>query len=169
MLNKELLMTGITIPVREPHTLITVGRHISSAFGYTTPAYGYYTFKNAGKLSRIPCWGGYGTIKNYTALKTLATESGEGAKTVIEWRNPFDRKSLVVTRLDTGKSVEFVHTSSSTAKLLTEATLFREEDDGREISLIFDPHPTIIWIPIRTNRSRKRVLCRRSSLGGSRC
>lgn len=35
--------------------------------------------------------------------------------------------------------------------------------------LTFDPPQTVIWIQTHSNRSRKRVLRRGSSLGGSRC
>lgn len=35
--------------------------------------------------------------------------------------------------------------------------------------LTFDPPQTVIWIQKHSNRSRKRVLRRGSSLGGSRC
>lgn len=35
--------------------------------------------------------------------------------------------------------------------------------------LTFDPPPTVTWIQRHSNRSRKRILRRRSPLGGSRC
>lgn len=40
---------------------------------------------------------------------------------------------------------------------------------GQTVYLTFDPPPTGTRIHRHTNRSKKRVLCRRSSLGGSRC
>ena len=170
MHNKELLMTGITIPMKEPHTLITIASYVNNSdFTYTTVTIGYSDYKDEGNVSRIPCWGGYGAIKKYTALETLATNAVTDGATVIKWRNPFDRNRLVVTRLDTGKSAEFVHTDSSAFKLFADASLFTKRDEGREIPVIFDPPPTIIWILLQTNRSRKRVLRRGSSLGGSRC
>ena len=146
MHNKELLMTGITIPRKEPHTLITIVLYVNNSdFPYTTVTYGYSDYKDEGNVSRIPCWGGYGTIKNYTALETLATEAPTDGKTVIKWRNPFSPNRLVVTRLDTGKSVEFVHTDSSASKLFADASLFTESDEGREIPVIFDPPPRLLF------------------------
>ena len=41
--------------------------------------------------------------------------------------------------------------------------------DGDVRYLTFDPPPMGTWIQRPSNRSRNRVLCRRSSLGGSRC
>ena len=40
---------------------------------------------------------------------------------------------------------------------------------GNTRYLTFDPPQTVIWIQKHSNRSRKRVLRRGSSLGGSRC
>ena len=136
MLNKELLMAGAT--GKEPHILMTVQHYYDSDMG--AKYYGYNAYAHAGKVSRIPCWGRFGTMLNYSALQTLATNAGILVETMINWRNPYTSNRLVVTRLDTEKSV-----------------------------VIFDPPPTIIWIQLRTNRSRNRVLCRRRSLGGSRC
>lgn len=163
MLNKELLMTGIT--EREPHIIFYVEDYYD--LGASSNAYGYSKYEGAGIVSRIPCWGSYGMMLNYTALKSLATL--ESQDTIISWRNPFSSPRLMVTRLDTGKSIEFVHTNPSTSGLSTNASFFTRADLYTEIPLIFDPPPTIIWIRLRTNRSKKSVLCRRSFLGGSRC
>lgn len=166
MLNKELLMAGITM--KEPHILLTVGRYAMPSGEFTIVQYGYKAYKVSSNATRIPCWGGYGTIKNYVALKTLLTDEESGA-TIIAWRNPFTPNRLEVTRLDTGKSIHFSHTEPSVSQIITDAQFFTESAVGREIPVIFDPPPTIIWIPLRANRSRKRVLCRRRPLGGSRC
>lgn len=40
---------------------------------------------------------------------------------------------------------------------------------SKTLYLTFDPPQTVIWIQKHSNRSRKRVLRRGSSLGGSRC
>ena len=163
MRNKELLMVGIT--EREPHIILTTDSFYDasiSAFGY-----GYSHYAGAGLVSRIPCWGGYGMMQNYTALSLLAmVDSDDPAwDTIISWRNPFKSSRLVVTRLDTGKSVEFVNMSSSTSSLVTDGTLFKSADQGRAIPLIFDPPPPDYYlIPLRANQSR--VLCRRR---GSKC
>lgn len=75
---------------------------------------------------------------NYTALTILATLEDPLLETIISWRNPFDSRRLVVTRLDTGKSVEFVNTDSSASSLIQDGTFFKSADRGREIPLIFD-------------------------------
>lgn len=41
--------------------------------------------------------------------------------------------------------------------------------DGDVRYLTFAPPPTVIWIPRHSNQSKKRLLRRRSSLGGARC
>lgn len=129
MLNKELLMVGIT--EREPHTILTVGE-------FNISQYGFKSYKSISSATRIPCWGGYGTIKNYVELKTLLTD-GEGGATTISWFNPFKPNRLEVTRLDTGKSIVFSHTEPSVSYLITDAQFFTESDVGREIQIIFDP------------------------------
>lgn len=164
MLNKELLMTGIT--GKEPHITL----YVEDFYDLTAPngsGYDYSEIDGDGMVSRIPCWGGYGMMQNYTALRVLATVGDK--ETLISWRNPYSSPRLMVTRLDTGKSVEFVHSDPSTSGLYTKAAFFTRADLYTVIPLIFDPPPTIIWIQLRANRSKKRVLCRRSSLGGSRC
>lgn len=165
MFNKELLMAGAT--GKGPHILMFVTRYNDPATGHDY--YGYNAYANAGEVSKIPCWGGYGTMKNYTALNVLGTNAGLTLETIINWRNPYTSNRLVVTRLDTEKSVMFFNTGASTHSLITNDFLFTAAEQEKEIPLIFDPPPTIIWIQLRTNRSRNRVLCRRSSLGGSRC
>ena len=163
MLNKELLMVGIT--EREPHIILTTDIFYDASLSVS--GYGYSHYAGAGLVSRIPCWGEFGTMLNYTALTILATLEAPLLETIISWRNPFHSSRLVVTRLDTGKSVEFVNTDSSASSLVQDGTLFKSADRGREIPLIFGP-PTIIWIPLRANLSR-RLLRRRSSLGGAKC
>lgn len=165
MLNKELLMAGAT--GKEPHILMFVTRYNDPATGHDY--YGYNAYANAGEVSKIPCWGRYGTMKNYTALEVLGTGAGLTLETIINWRNPYTSNRLVVTRLDTEKSVMFFNNYPSIHSLIADDFLFTAAEQEKEIPLIFDPPPTIIWIPLRTNRSRNRVLCRRSPLGGSRC
>lgn len=165
MLNKELLMTGIT--GKEPHITLYVDDFYDLSAPDDGYGYGYSATEDTGMVSRIPCWGGYGMMQNYTALRILATVGDK--ETLISWRNPYSSPRLMVTRLDTGKSIEFVHSDSSTSGMYKKAPFFTRADLYTEIPLIFDPPPTIIWIQLRTTRSKKRVLCRRSSLGGARC
>ena len=138
-------MTEITR--KDPHIILTVDGYVDIDYGLKV--YGYDSYYDSGTVSRIPCWGGYGTMKNYTALKTLATMSKNDLwKTIIKWRNPFSPKRLAVTRLDTGKSVEFVHTSPSVSELSTNAPFFTNKDQYTEIPLIFDPPPDYYLDPV---------------------
>ena len=165
MLNKELLMAGIT--GKEPHITLYVDDFYDLSAPGDGSGYGYSATDGTGMVSRIPCWGGYGMMQNYTALRILATVGDK--ESLISWRNPYSSPRLMVTRLDTGKSIEFVHSDPSTSGIYKKAPFFTRADLYTEIPLIFDPPPTIIWIQLRTNRSKKRVLCRRRSSGGSRC
>ena len=137
MLNKELLITGIT--EKEPHIFL----YVDDFYDLTAPGdgsgYGYSESEGTGMVSRIPCWGGYGTMQNYTALRILATVGNK--ETLISWRNPYSSPRLMVTRLDTGKSIEFVHSDPSTSSLYTKASFFTRADQYEEIPLIFDPPP----------------------------
>lgn len=145
MLNKELLMTGITR--KEPHITLYVDDVYDP--GASSSGYGYSKTEGTGMVSRIPCWGGYGMMQNYTALCTLATLKSQ--ETIIAWRNPYDSPRLMVTRLDTGKSVEFVHTDASASALSTNASLFTRADQYTEIPLIFDPPPDYYLDPTTDN------------------
>ena len=166
MLNKELLMAGAT--GKEPHILMNVIRYYDSDMG-NGYYYGYNSYSVAGDVSKIPCWGGYGTMKNYTALEVLATNAGLLVETMINWRNPYASNRIVVTRLDTEKSVVFVNKDASAHSLIASDFLFTAAEIGKEIPLIFDPPPMGTWIQRHTNQSRNRVLCRRRSLGGAKC
>lgn len=145
MLNKELLMTGIT--GKEPHIIIYVDDYfdpdVSSFNGY-----GYSKYGGTGEVSRIPCWGRFGTMLNYAALSTLVMVGGLVPQTLISWRNPVSSNRLVVTRLDTGKSVEFVNTDPSTSGLYTDAPFFTRADQYTKIPLIFDPPPDYYLDPV---------------------
>lgn len=147
MLNKELLITGIT--EKEPHITLFV----DDFYDLTSPGdgsgYGYSEIDDTGRVSRIPCWGGYGTMQNYTALRILATVGDK--KTLISWRNPYTSPRLRVTRLDTGKSIEFVHSNPSTSDLYKKAPFFTRADLHTEIPLIFDPPPDYYLDPATDN------------------
>lgn len=165
MLNKELLMTETTrkdLPIN----LYVDDFYDQAASG---DGCGYNEYEGAGMVSRIPCWGRFDTTLNYTALSSLATVGGSKPQTIVSWRNPVSFNRFVVTRLDTGESIEFVNTNPSTSSLHTDVSFFTRADQYTEVPLIFDPPPTIIWIHLRATRSRNRVLCRRRSLGGARC
>lgn len=53
MLNKELLMTGIT--GKEPHIIIYVDDYYDPDASFSD--YGYSYNEGTGSVSRIPCWG----------------------------------------------------------------------------------------------------------------
>lgn len=166
MLNKELLMAGITM--KEPHILLTVG-YDGGIRAYT---YGYtriYSISenNVGSVSKIPYWGDVSKNISLTALYGSRIKSNNSVSTWINWGSNFTFNRLVATRLDTGKSVEFVTNSAYVE--VTGVALFTESDKYKEIPLTFDPPPMGTWTQRHSNRSKKRVLCRRSSLGGSRC
>lgn len=135
MFNKELLMAGAT--GKEPHILITVQHYYDSDAG--AKYFGYNAYAHAGEVSKIPGWGRYGTMKNYTALNVLATNAGLTLETMIHWRNPYTSNRIVVTRLDTEKSVVFVNTSTPTTVLFANDFLFTAAEIGKEVPLIFDP------------------------------
>ena len=168
MLNKELLMAGITM--KEPHILLTVGRNggiRAYMYGYTR---GYsVSSNNIGCVSKIPYWGDVSKNISLKMLYGSRTKSNNSVSTWINWWSNFTFNRLVATRLDTGKSVEFV-TNSAYAEV-TGVALFTESDVGREIPLSFaPPPPPPTGTSIQTHPNRTRVLRRRrSSLGGSRC
>lgn len=141
MFNKELLMAGAT--GKEPHILITVQHYYDSDAG--AKYFGYNAYAHAGKVSRIPCWGRYSTMKNYTALNVLATNAGLILETMIHWRNPYTSNRIVATRLDTEKSVVFVNTASPTTVLFASDFLFTAAEIGKEVPVIFDPPPRLLF------------------------
>lgn len=133
MLNKELLITGIT--EKKPHVMLMVDE------GYITSqsaeGYGYDEPSGMGMISRIPCW----AFNDPAKLQSLSTVP-ESYQTIVSWDKPFYHKRLVVTRLDTERSVEFVNTNSYTYGLRADdASFFTRADAYNEIPLIFDPSP----------------------------
>lgn len=131
MLNKELLITGITR--KEPHVILMVDE--GYIVSQSADGYGYDKYSGIGMMSRIPCW----VFNDSTKLQTLGTVP-ESYQTVVSWDELFYHKRLVITRLDTGRSVEFVNTDSYTYGLRADdASFFTRADIYNEIPLIFDP------------------------------
>lgn len=131
MLNKELLITGITR--KEPHVILMVDE--GYIVSQSADGYGYDKYSGIGMISRIPCW----VFNNPAKLQTLATVP-ESYQTIVSWDDLFYSKRLVITRLDTGRSVEFVNTDSYTYGLRADdASFFTRADAYNEIPLIFDP------------------------------
>ena len=141
MLNKELLMAGAT--GKEPHILMNVIRYYDSDMGHRY--YGYNAYSGDGEVSKIPCWGRYGTMANYTALEVLATREGLILETMISFRNPYTPNKLEVKRLDTGKFAVFEHDNASASTLFADASLFWASDIDIGIPLIFDPPPRLLF------------------------
>lgn len=147
MLNKELLMgnTGGQQPVA-----LTVARYHPSAirryYGY---GLGYF-----GQLEPRPFWG------NYTYLNELRYDN-KGNRTTCSMTD----RGVDVTVYVSGYQDSPISSGESIS-----GDLFRfAEKVGQIVYLTFDPPPTGTRIHRHSNRSRQRVLCRRSSLGGSRC
>lgn len=145
MLNKELLMgnTGGQQPVA-----LTVGRKRQGTSGYE---YGYDRW-SFGALAPKPFWGDayLSALKCYNGLYTTCRMGGTDVEVTVY--------------------VSGYHDSPIRSEEKMNGDVFRlEEKVGQTVYLTFDPPPTGTRIKRHSNRSKKRVLCRRSSLGGSRC
>lgn len=149
MLNKELLMgtTGGQQPVA-----LTVGKERQ---GTSVPRIYEYGYKNMsfGALSPEPFWG------NYIYLQSLKYR-GE-SYTSCRMKD----SSITVTVYVSGYPDSSIRSGESIYGDIFEL----RGKVNQDVYLTFDPPPTGIWIQRHTNRSKKRVLCRRSSLGGARC
>lgn len=133
MLNKELLITGITR--KEPPVILTVDE--GYIVNQSADGYGYDMYSDLGMISRIPCW----VFNDPAKLQALYTVP-ESYQTIVSWDKPFYSKRLVITRLDTGRSVEFVNTDPYTYGLRADdASFFTRANIRNEIPLIFDPPP----------------------------
>lgn len=147
MLNKEQLLMGNT--VGQQPVALTVGVFGRREFHYYGFDAGYF-----GTLAPVPFWG------DNVRLGTLAYFEDEYRTRCA----PTDRSCFFTvyisgyenTPIDTGETKEGDYYNFS-AKV--DQTLY----------LTFDPPPTVIWIQRHSNQSRKRLLRRRSSLGGAKC
>lgn len=150
MLNKELLMgnTGGQQPV-----VLTVGRERQ---GTSLPRIYEYGYDGGifGALAPEPFWG------NYAYLSNLIYRDG----------------SYTTCRM-TDRSIDvtiYVSGHPDSPSIRSGESIYGDifglkEKYGQTVYLTFDPPPTVTWIQRHSNRSRNRVLCRRRSLGGSRC
>ena len=147
MFNKELLMgnTG----EQQPVALTVASYRISSSQLYYGYGRGHF-----GRLVPRPFWG------NYVYLDELRYDN----KTNFTMCSMADR-SVDITVYVSGYQDSPISSGSS---IFGDPFRFTVKF-GQVVYLTFGPPPTGTWIQLRTNRSRKRVLCRRSSLGGSRC
>lgn len=148
MLNKELLMAGSEQSQRK--VVLTIGK----AATYSAYVYGYTKeLMHATQLNVLPYWG--------------TTDNVLGSLVHFDTLN----KSIFMLDGDTEVTVfvEGYSTSLHNGKVVDGDPYAMRNSEGSTRYLTFDPPPTVTWIQRHTIRSRKRVLCRRSSLGGSRC
>lgn len=148
MLNKELLMAGSEQSQRK--VVLTIGK----AAIYSDYAYGYMRdLMDDTQLNVLPYWG---TTDN-----------------VLERLLYFGPLNASIFKLDKDPEVtafvEGYSTSLHNGNVVKGDPYNMRNSEGSTRYLTFDPPPTVTWIQRHTNRSRNRVLCRRSSLGGSRC
>lgn len=148
MLNKELLMAGPEQSQRK--VVLTIGK-VAVYSGY---AYGYMKGSmDDTQLNVLPYWG---TTDN-----------------VLERLVHFDSLDTSMFMLDKDPEVtvfvEGYYTSLHNGEVAKGDPYDMRNSEGSTRYLTFDPPPMVTWIQRHTNRSRNRVLCRRSSLGGPRC
>lgn len=148
MLNKEQLLMGNT-GGQQPVALTVASRHVS-----VTRRYYGYCLGDFGGLEPRPFWG------NYTYLNELRYDNKDNRTTC-----SMTDRSVDVTVYVSG----YQDSPISSGKSISGDPFRFAEKVGQTVYLTFDPPPTGTRIKRHSNRSRKRVLCRRRSLGGSRC
>lgn len=168
MLNKELLLQSKeAFPTLEGGFVFKVG--LCSYAG--DPVYGYlqynYEPSNGGYTSRIPYWNfnnkyGVPTCYHITHFITVPNKWGtfSTSDSTLTDTSPSEVRAFRFREV-----LPHEENDSYTSYYIDIA----EEYTGKIVGYLIDPPPTGIWIQRRSNRSKKRVLCRRSSLGGSRC
>ena len=144
MHNKELLMgnTGGQQPVA-----LTVGKFIRRKFYY----YGYDS-AYFGTLTPVPFWG------NNVKLAVLAYFEDDYCTKCV----PTDRSYAFKVYIS-----GYQNSPISAGESISGDPFNLSEKADQTVYLTFDPPQTGTWIQRHTNRSK--VLCRRSSLGGSKC
>lgn len=167
MLNKELLLRGEEkeeFPTLEGGFVFKVG--LCSYAG--DPVYGYlqYNYKpsNGGYTSRVPYWNfnnKYGVLTRYHITHFITEPNKWGTFSISDSAytgSPSEMRSFRFRRV-------FPHeeNDSYTSYYID----IPEEYMGKIVGYLIDPPQTGTWIQRHSNRSK--VLCRRSSLGGSRC
>lgn len=144
MLNKELLMMGSEQGQRKVQ--LTIGVHTMP----TGQIYGYNRADKVGSLDALPWWISEIETMNFLAYYNMFKRTGFKAP---------DGVTVFV-----GGHPQPI----STDTWLNGDPYSMDAEIGGIRYLTFDP-PTGTWIQRHSNRSRNRVLCRRRSLGGSRC
>lgn len=175
MLSKDILIASQTNSTADNIVELWIGDGGVGDYGYCGS--NRWDIVPHGTLDRIPYW--YGTEDTYFALDVL-NETSVGKFTGTKFGTYYpdsggtpslgQEYTIKVTRCDNQKSITFSgeHGQLSTAFGDTSFNLFDSYMQQQHVTFKFDPPPTVIWIPTPSNRSRKRVLRRGSSLGGSR-
>lgn len=162
MLNKELLMAGDNAP--QYHFKFRVGNDPSHDWdrGWVKEPTGEYPAVGEA-LSPIPYWI---TPNNYLECCSSTPNS-------TSFRSKATRSPPVTNRIicrdETGTEIYRDSKYEYCFEYYSRYTVFLRDMLGQVVYVTFDPPPTGTWIQKHANQSRKRVLCRRSSLGGAKC
>ena len=143
MLNKNSLLMGRKKEQRK--VKLTIGRYkkIGDA------KYGYNKHFSFGSLDVVPYWG---TTNDVMEVLSYSHE-----------KTSFSAPSGITA------FVKGYTQGITTGNAITGDIYSMDMSEGATRYLTFDPPPTGTWIQSHSNRSRKRLLRRRRSLGGSRC
>lgn len=173
MLSKGILIASQTNSTTDNIVDLWVGDSGTNSFGYCGTTKFGVTY---GTLDKIPFW--YGSYDGYFALGLL-NEIPVGKYAGTEFRTYYpdsggtpslgQEYTIKVTRCDNQKSITFSGEHGQLSTAFDDNSFNLLDSYQHHVTFKFDPPPTVIWIPTPSNRSRKRVLRRGSSLGGSRC
>lgn len=147
MLNKELLMCNT-----EGQQPVALTVSMQRQEGTSLHEYGYDRV-SYGKLAPQPFWGNSITLQGLTYY--------ESAYTTCRMTD----RSITVTIYVSGYHDSPIRSGETIYNDIFEL----RQKIGQTVYLTFDPPPMVTWTQRLSNRSRNRVLCRRRSLGGSRC
>ena len=167
MLNKELLMAGEVAP----HMFLILDSGQGFADSGDSIYYGYLrSYPEAlgptiGDVDRVPYWGSPDESYLQGLYVSYNDHGGYSMGLRFRYMTPIVPMSVTIKDL----TVEFA-TSYTTWLFGPHTDVWDlEHSGGMTLPVYFDLPPTGTSIQTHSNRSRNRVLCRRSSLGGSRC
>lgn len=156
MLNKELLMAGASKAQKEVRLTVGYSRD-EEAFGMYYDGFLGFTI---GAMNVFPYWD--------TASFLQGILEDELTRTLrVTMSAPMPNFSLRIKNSRGSNQLTWPSGDSQTA--MDRSALALRDDVNTEIILTFDPPRRGTWIQRHSNQSRNRVLCRRNSLGGSRC
>lgn len=161
MLNKELLMDKPQIN----KVYLTVGYYEDIWRG---ECFGVNTHERIGSISAIPKW--RDEALDYYFIEVCKLKDSPTKYEYNMYVPPSDSVKQITMITESGSvTLEKLPNYYSYVYYSDYDVLNFTESIGKTIEITFDPPPSVIWIQKHSNQSRKRVLCRRSSLGGSRC